>query len=125
MKTSKLQTRPIVALLSVLTFVAVVAISPHAFAQQNPAGQGQQNGIPLGSSYSNPQAVQTTPSSPQALPNPSGQGQQNGIPLGSSYGSNPVPAPATPDEITMGWSVGIAVIVAMSAVGVYTTTRHR
>ena len=32
--------------------LAVVTIAPHAFAQEsNPAGQGQQNGIPLGGNY--------------------------------------------------------------------------
>jgi len=56
MKTSKLQVRPIIAILGILTFASVVAISPHAFAQQNPAGVGQQNGIPLGAPYGQPNA---------------------------------------------------------------------
>lgn len=40
-------------ILGVLTLVAIVALSPHAFAQQGPssAGQGQQSGIPLGGNY--------------------------------------------------------------------------
>ncbi len=42
------------AILSVLTLVAIAAIAPHAFAQDQ-SGQGQQSGISLGSSYgSNP-----------------------------------------------------------------------
>ena len=50
MKTmSKNQTNT--SMLGVLAIVAIVAIAPHAFAQQNPAGQGQQNGIPLGGNY--------------------------------------------------------------------------
>lgn len=108
MKTSKLQTRPL-ALLSVLTFVAVVAISPHAFAQQPfQGGQGQQNGIPLGSSYNAPANMSSTPTAPHHTANltsngfasqvqqggnqiaqQAGQGQQNGIPLGSSYNAPP------------------------------------
>ena len=31
--------------------LAIVTIAPHAFAQENPAGQGQQGGIPLGGNY--------------------------------------------------------------------------
>jgi len=47
---SKTQTNTSI-LFGVLAIVAVVTIAPHAFAQQNPAGQGQQNGIPLGGNY--------------------------------------------------------------------------
>jgi len=55
MKTSRLKVKPIVAVLSVLAFAAVIAISPHAFAQQPfQGGQGQQNGIPLGAPYGQP-----------------------------------------------------------------------
>ncbi|HYL65771.1 MAG TPA: hypothetical protein VEU72_01305 [Nitrosopumilaceae archaeon] len=50
MKTlSKNQTNT--SILCLLAIVVVVTIAPHAFAQQNPAGQGQQNGIPLGGNY--------------------------------------------------------------------------
>jgi hypothetical protein len=105
MKTSSYKTRPIVAVLSVLAFVAVVAISPQAFAQQPfQGGQGQQNGIPLGSSYNAPANMPSTPSTSHPPANltsnnfasnvqqggnqiaqQAGQGQQNGIPLGGSY----------------------------------------
>jgi len=53
------------AILGVLTLVAIVALSPHAFAQQSPSssGQGQQSGIPLGGNYG---VTTQTPSSPDA-----------------------------------------------------------
>ena len=39
-------------LLSILTFVAVATVFPHALAQgPSSSGQGQQGGIPLGSPY--------------------------------------------------------------------------
>lgn len=42
------------AILAVLTLVAIATTAPHVFAQDQ-SGQGQQNGISLGSSYgSNP-----------------------------------------------------------------------
>ncbi len=50
------------ALLGLLTLVVIVILAPHAFAQQNPAGQGQQGGIPLGGPYGTPQ-----PSSDQGM----------------------------------------------------------
>ena len=41
------------AVLGVLALAAIVAVVPHAFAQQGPSssGQGQQGGIPLGAPY--------------------------------------------------------------------------
>jgi hypothetical protein len=55
MKTLSEKTKPM-AILGVLALVAIVTIAPHAFAQQGPSsyGQGQQGGIPLGSSYGQP-----------------------------------------------------------------------
>ncbi|HJT10736.1 MAG TPA: hypothetical protein VJ771_08130 [Candidatus Nitrosotalea sp.] len=123
MKNINIKSKQTSVLFGVIAMVAIVTLSPQAFAQQNPAGQGQQNGIPLGSSYNNPQAVQTAQPTQQPLPNPAGQGQQNGIPLGSSYGGNSVPSPATPNATTMGWSSGIVVIGIMSGIGVWTAVR--
>ncbi|MDE1814000.1 MAG: hypothetical protein KGH87_07850 [Thaumarchaeota archaeon] len=53
MKPNTLKSKQTSAILGTLSLVAIVAMSPHAFAQQGPSssGQGQQNGIPLGSSY--------------------------------------------------------------------------
>lgn len=45
------------AILGVLTLVAIVALSPHAFAQQGTSDQSQQGGIPLGPPYGSPQPV--------------------------------------------------------------------
>jgi len=44
------------AVLGVLALAAIVALVPHAFAQQGPSssGQGQQGGIPLGAPYGQP-----------------------------------------------------------------------
>jgi len=54
MKTLSNKAKPM-AVLGVLALVAIVTLTPHAFAQQGPSssGQGQQNGIPLGASYGN------------------------------------------------------------------------
>ncbi len=54
------------AILGVLTLVAIVALSPHAFAQQGPSssGQGQQGGIPLGGNYG---VTTQSPASPDAV----------------------------------------------------------
>ena len=38
-------------LLGTIALVAIVTLSSHAYAQENPAGVGQQNGIPLGAPY--------------------------------------------------------------------------
>ena len=51
MKTIQIKSKQTSILLGVIAMVAIVTLSPHAFAQQNSAGQGQQGGIPLGSSY--------------------------------------------------------------------------
>jgi hypothetical protein len=121
MKTPNYKTRPIVAVLSVLAFVTVVAISPHAFAQQTfQGGQGQQNGIPLGSSYNAPANMSSTPSTSHPPANltssnfasnvqqggnqiaqQSAQGQQNGIPLGASYNApaGSVTSPVSPQVV--------------------------
>lgn len=44
------------AVLGALVLVAIVALAPHAFAQQGTSAfaQGQQKGIPLGPPYGNP-----------------------------------------------------------------------
>lgn len=54
------------AILGVLTLVAIVALSPHAFAQQGPSssGQGQQSGIPLGGNYG---VTTQSPATPDAM----------------------------------------------------------
>ncbi len=87
----------------------------------NPAGQGQQGGVPLGAPYGN-QSAQTTPAPQQPLPNPAGQGQQGGVPLGSSYGT---PAPTTMDPSLTGWITGIVVIGIMSGIGIWSAVRRR
>ncbi len=104
----------------------------------NQAGQGQQGGIPLGSSYTAP-ANATTPAAPTQPAPPSqapqygsqvpsttmaGQGQQGGIPLGSSYGTNPLP-PAAPQDAMTGWASGIVVIGIMTGIGVWSAVRRR
>ncbi len=53
------------AVLGLLILVAIVAIAPHAFAQANPAGVGQQGGIPLGGNYGI--TTQPSPDQGQAL----------------------------------------------------------
>lgn len=108
MKTSRLKVKPIVAVLSVLAFAAVIAISPHAFAQQPfQGGQGQQNGIPLGSSYNAPAGSQsvTSPVSPQVVYNDSDN------PYGPLQG--------------MGWAAGMVIVGVMSGVGIWTAVRRR
>jgi hypothetical protein len=55
MKTLSDKAKPM-AVLGALVLVAIVALTPHAFALQGPAAfaQGQQKGIPLGPPYGNP-----------------------------------------------------------------------
>jgi plastocyanin len=86
-----------------------------------PSGQGQQGGIPLGSPYTAPANMSSTPSTPTQPAPPSqapqygsqvpsasqaGMGQQNGIPLGSSYNapanmsSTPSSTPQQPANLT-------------------------
>ncbi|MFZ1076208.1 MAG: hypothetical protein WAN47_02120 [Nitrosotalea sp.] len=106
MKTSKLQVKPIAAVLSLLAFVAVVAMSPHAFAQQPfQGGQGQQNGIALGSSYNAPAGS-----------------TQNQIPAQVVYSDSDNP---TGPLQGMGWGIGMAIVGVMSGVGVWTAVRSR
>lgn len=58
MKTLSNKTKPM-AVLGTLALVAIVALIPHAFAQQGPSAfmQGQQKGIPLGPPYGNPNTL--------------------------------------------------------------------
>jgi len=130
-------------------------------ATSSPAqsGQGQQGGIPLGSSYNAP-ANMSTPTTPPPTANltestsqatqvqqggsqiaqQSGQGQQGGIPLGSSYAPS-TPQPTTtsvPSGVTyndsdnpygplsgMAWAAGLAVAAVLSGIGVWTAVRRR
>jgi hypothetical protein len=125
MKTSELQLKSI-AVLSVLAFATIVAISPHAFAQQaanltsnNFASNVQQGG--------------------NQISQQSGQGQQNGIPLGSTYNApagspqNQIPAQVVYNDSDnptgplqgMGWAAGMVIVGVMSGVGVWTAVRRR
>lgn len=92
-------------ILGVLALVAIVAISPHAFAQQGPesSGQGQQGGIPLGSSYQ-------SNAPPPSL----------GPVVGGSYNDSNNP---TGPLQAAGWAAGLVVVGIMTGVGVYSTTR--
>ena len=91
------------ALLSVLTLFVIVTIAPHAFAQQNPAGQGQQNGIPLGSSYS-------------------GSGTSAAPSGGSSMAYTDANNPYGP-MAAMGWAAGLAIAGVLTGVGVWSAVR--
>jgi hypothetical protein len=55
MKTSGDKTKSM-AVLGALALIAIVALTPHAFALQGPSAfmHGQQKGIPLGPPYGNP-----------------------------------------------------------------------
>ncbi len=104
MKSNTLKSKQTSVILGVLTLVAIVAISPHAFAQQGPSssGQGQQNGIPLGAAYT------------------SGASPPSGSSAGASYGSasdpyGPLAMPA--------WAAGMVAIGIVTGVGVYSTAR--
>ena len=117
------------SLLGVLTLVAIVAVAPHAFAQSQPtvgtgatlsptyntpagqtspsqAGQGQQNGIPLGSSYS-----------ASNIPPPSGSSAIMG---GIQYTDSD--NPHGPLQM-VAWAAGIAIFGVMSGVGIWTAVR--
>jgi hypothetical protein len=105
MKTLGDKTKPIVVL-GVLVLVAIVAVSPHAFAQQGPSssGQGQQNGVPLGSSYNAPAGT------PQASPSSGGVTYNDSDnPYGPLSG--------------MTWALGLAAAGVMSGIGVWTAVR--
>lgn len=104
MKTLSDKVKPM-AVLGVLALVAIVAVTPLAFAQQNPAGQGQQGGIPLGSSY-----------------NAAGSSQTGGtsIPAGISYNDSNNPyGPLS----GMAWAAGLAIAGVMSGIGIWTAVR--
>jgi plastocyanin len=118
------------------------------------AGQGQQGGIPLGSTYNAPANMSSTPSTPTQPAPPSqapqygsqvpsasqaGMGQQNGIPLGSTYNApagspqNQIPAqvvyndsdnPTGPLQ-SMGWAAGMIIAGVLSGVGIWTAVRRR
>ncbi len=119
----------------------------------NPAGQGQQGGIPLGSSYSAP-ANMSAPSAPTQPAPPSqapqygsqvpsttqaGQGQQGGIPLGASYQSNQGTTSTSPSASLVysdsdnptgplqmaGWGAGMAVAAILTGIGVWSSVRRR
>jgi len=109
MSTIDFRSRQTSILLGIIVMTAIVALSPHAFAQNysnniqqggaqiaQQAGQGQQNGIPLG-----------TPTNTQYT---LGSG---GIQEPSTAGSDPTPAYAT----------GIGVIAVMSGIGVWSAVR--
>ncbi len=104
MKPNTIKLKQTSTILGVLTLVAIVIMSPHAFAQQGPSssGQGQQNGIPLGSSYT------------------SGASPSSSSTVGASYGSasdpyGPLAMPA--------WAAGMVAIGIVTGVGVYSTAR--
>lgn len=118
------------------------------------AGQGQQGGIPLGTSYNAP-ANATTPSAP-TTPAPASQapqygtqapaastggtvGQQSGIPLGTSYSGSST-APSTPTSSVMGytdadnpigplqslgWTAGLAAAGVVTGIGIWSAVRRR
>jgi len=119
-----------------------------------PSGQGQQGGIPLGSPYTAPANMSSTPSTPTQPAPPSqspqygsqvpsttqaGMGQQNGIPLGSSYNApagspqNQIPAqvvyndsdnPTGPLQ-SMGWAAGMIIAGVLSGIGIWTAVQRR
>jgi hypothetical protein len=104
MKTSSDKSKQM-AVLGVLALVAIVAVAPHAFAQQGPSssGQGQQNGIALGSSYNAPAGTPSTSSGP-----------------GIAY--TDADNPAGPLQ-GMGWAAGMVIAGVLSGVGVWTAVR--
>jgi len=95
------------AVLGILALVAIVAVAPNAFAQQTPSssGQGQQNGIPLGSSYN----AQT------------GTTQSSGTSAGGvTYNDSDNPyGPLS----GMAWAAGLAIAGVMSGIGAWTAVR--
>ena len=137
--------------------------NPSSMNTPSPAqsGQGQQGGIPLGSSYNAPanMSAPTAPQQPANLTQPSapavqvqqggnqiaqqsGQGQQGGIPLGSSYNApSSTPQPGTtsvPSGVTyndsdnpygplsgMAWAAGLAIAAVMSGIGVWAAVKRR
>jgi len=94
------------SILGVLALVVIVIFSPHAFAQQGPSssGVGQQNGIPLGSSYN----------APAGTPPPSATSG------GISY--TDADNPHGPLQ-SIGWGAGFAIVGIMSGIGVWSAVR--
>jgi len=106
MKTLSDKAKPM-AVLGVLALVAIVAVAPNAFAQQTPSssGQGQQNGIPLGSSYNAQGGTQSSGTS---------------IPAGVTYNDSDNPyGPLS----GMAWGAGLAIAGVMSGIGAWTAVR--
>ena len=92
-------------LLGAFAMVAIVALAPHAFAQESSSGQGQQGGIPLGSSYSASAGTQSQSSS-----------------LASLVGYTDTDNPVGPLQ-SVAWGVGLAVMGIMTGVGVWSAVR--
>lgn len=103
MKTLSDKVKPM-AILGVLALVAIVAVAPNAFAQQNPAGQGQQNGIPLGSSYNAQTGTQSSGTSASGVTY-----NDSDNPYGPLSG--------------MAWAAGLAIAGVMSGIGAWTAVR--
>ena len=91
-------------LLGVLALASFVAMSPQTFAQQNPAGQGQQGGVPLGGPYSGC-GIQTAP----AL---------SGGSIEYTDSNNPT-GPLEP----VAYGSGFAVVAIMSGIGIWAAVR--
>ena len=90
-------------ILGLLALVAIVNLAPHAFAQQNPAGQGQQNGVPLGGPYS----------SNGVAPATSGGGSISYTDADNPYGP----------MSTLGWAGGLVTAGVLSGIGVWSAVR--
>lgn len=112
MNTINVRSRQASILLGVIVMTAIVALSPHAFAQyqQNYTQQIQQGG--------------------NQIAQQAGQGQQNGIPLGAptntqyTLGSGGIQEPSTAgSDPTPAYATGIAVIGVMSGIGIWSAVR--
>jgi plastocyanin len=108
-------------------FASRVQQGGNQIAQQ--AAQGQQNGIPLGSSYNAPANMSSTPSSTTTPSTPSSTQSTPSQPSETSPASaqvvyNDSDNPYGPLQ-SMGWAVGMAVVGIMIGIGIWSAVRRR